>query len=470
MTKRVALVFRTIGERTSDLSLELAKEHIRPDEIHILDHCKPFSETVNRMIAIDWKADVVVALDADSLILEDMRPFLEVNDRPYVDCYVYDRFRGRLHCGVHITRVDVMNKMKEIEPPIDDLAYVLRPESRMRKLALNALGYPKCFKGFRILHDHFQWLRDVWAKYSLRELRSRTPEQRRKLDAALVRWEASDAVDMRVAREAVNWAQKTVPEGTDTAVIRQTIARLPEMGASQIEALGIDELEPLTKSDVLEFGRSHARRWPSRTERYPVFGLGLSRTGTRSLTAALHVLGVDTIHYPIDEDSFRAVATGKLDFSLLRAFDGVTDITVSPYFAQLDEKYPDAKFVLTVRDEETWLPSCANHWRGRDAFETPTSEGREIHMRIRRLLRASTYGIYDFEPKRFRAVYRAHVAAVRQHFAGRPDKLLELNVVAGDGWEPLCQFLERPLPDQPFPHKGGKLTARLRAEVGDPDD
>ena len=467
---KVALVFRTIGERTSDIALDLAKENIQPDEVHVIDGCRPFTETVNRMIAIDFQTDLVVAVDADSLILEDMRPWLETNDRPYVDCYVYDRFRGRLHCGVHVTRVDVMRKMREVDPPLEDQAYVLRPESRMRKLALNAMGYPKCFKGFRILHDHLQWLRDIWAKYALRELRSRTHEQRRKLDAALARWAQRDEIELRVATEAIRWAQRELPEGTPTEVLSDAIARLPELGAAQLSSLGIDELAPLTRAEVDRYAGAHRARWPAREDEAKVFGLGLSRTGTRSLTAALHVLGIDTIHYPIDEDTFRAIASGSFDFSLLRSFDGITDITVSPYFEELEKKYPDAKFVLTVREEESWLRSCANHWRGREAFEPPASEGREVHMRIRRLLRAATYGIYDFEPTRFRAVQRRHVAAVRAYFADKPGKLLEMNIVEGAGWEPLCTFFDRPTPDQPFPHKGGALSARLRAEVGDPDD
>ena len=75
MSKKVALVFRTIGERTSDVALELAKKNLAPDEVHVLENCRPFTETVNRMIAIEFDADVVVAVDADSLILEDMRPW-----------------------------------------------------------------------------------------------------------------------------------------------------------------------------------------------------------------------------------------------------------------------------------------------------------------------------------------------------------------------------------------------------------
>lgn len=465
----VALVFRTIGERTSDLALELAKEHIQPDETYILANHRPFTETVRRMLEIDYRVDQVVTVDADSLIVENMRPWLEKNREPYIDCYVFDRFRGRIHCGVHVTRADVIRAMSDVEPPVDEEAYVLRPESRLRKIALNRLGHQKAFKSFRIFHDHLQYLRDVWAKYALRELRSRTPEQRRKLDAALARWDASEELELKVAAEAVRWAQRELPPGTSPARLSKAIASLPELGAVELARMGIPERGPLVREELDELIERYERSFPPREARFRVFGVGLSRTGTRSLTAALHVLGIDTIHYPIDDDTFRALASGRLDFGVLDTFDGITDITVAPYYAELSRRYPDARFILTVRDEEAWLRSCARHWEGRDAFAEANSAAGETHMRIRRFLRAAVYGAYDFEPERFRQVYRQHVAAVRRHFANEPGRLLELDIAGGEGWEKLAPFLGRPIPDQPFPHKGGALSARA-ASVADPDD
>jgi hypothetical protein len=466
----VALVFRTIGERTSELALELAKENIQPEEVYVLSNTRPFTETVRKMLEIDFGTEQIVAVDADSLIVENIRPWLEVNREAYVDSYVFDRFRGRIHCGVHITRADVMRAMRDIEPPADEEAYVLRPESRLRKLALTQLGHGKSFKSFRILHDHFQYLRDVWAKYALRELRSRTPEQRRKLDAALRHWERSDVPELLVALGAARWAQRTLPEGTPPRELSAAIARLPEIGAEELPKLGFQERGPLTRDEVMAHVADLDRSFPRWERRHRVFGLGLSRTGTRSLTSALHVLGIDTVHYPIDEYSFRAMASGKLDFQLLDGFDGITDITVAPYYAQLDRMYPEAKFVLTVRDEDAWLRSCENHWTGRDAFAPAETPASESHMKVRRFLRAAVYGTYDFEPERFRYVYRKHVDDVRRHFADKPGRLLELNIAGGQGWDELCPFLGRPVPDQPFPHKGGMLTARLAAEIDDPDD
>lgn len=463
MPARVALVFRSVDERTAEAALRLARDAIDPDEDYILSGCRPFRETVQRMLALPISADQIVSVDADCLILESLRPFLDLNREPYVDCFVMDRFRGRLHCGVHINRRDVFEAMARIGPDPDDPGEALRPESRLRRRALNALGYAKAFRNFAILHDHGQWLRDVWAKYALRELRSRTPEQRRQLDAASRGWASSEEPDLRVAWAAMTWARQHAPADMPTAELRGLVDRLPELSGPAFAALGLDERPPLSRDELSALqraGRAAHQRWDGG----PVFGLGLSRTGTKSLTTALHILGVDTVHYPVSADSFRALSSGSLDFQLMEAFDGITDITTVPFFRELDARYPDARFVLTVRDSFSWLASCERHYRGRGAFPETTSPktmspGQEEHMRIRRLLRAAVYGIYDFRPERFVHVYEQHVAAVRKHFAGRPGKLLELDIAGGEGWEKLAPFLGRPTPAQPFPHVGSKAPA-----------
>ena len=50
---KIDLVFRQIDERTRDVSLALAMEHIRPDAVHILDDVRPFSECVTQMLRIE---------------------------------------------------------------------------------------------------------------------------------------------------------------------------------------------------------------------------------------------------------------------------------------------------------------------------------------------------------------------------------------------------------------------------------
>ena len=134
---------------------------------------------------------------------------------------------------------------------------------------------------------------------------------------------------------------------------------------------------------------------------------------------------------------------------------------MSPYYAQLDQAYPGSKFILTVPDKESWLRSCQNHWYNRPAFKETDDPAMRIHLRVRALLRAAVYGCYTFVPERFSWVYDQHVRNVQEYFRDRPDDLLVLNICNGDGFDKLAEFLGRPTPNEPFPHKGAILSRRM---------
>ena len=163
-----------------------------------------------------------------------------------------------------------------------------------------------------------------------------------------------------------------------------------------------------------------------------IFGLGLSKTGTMSLTRALARLGYKAKHYPSIE---RIVSEAE-------RYDALTDSPVSIFMEALDRLYPQAKFILTVRDEELWLESCRRHWLGRK----PTTPGW-------RRVRQAIYGQEDFDGDSFRRVQKEHTARVRRYFDGRPDDLLILDICGGEGYELLCPFLGLPVLDEPFPHE-----------------
>lgn len=46
--------------------------------------------------------------------------------------------------------------------------------------------------------------------------------------------------------------------------------------------------------------------------------------------------------------------------------------------------------------------------------------------------------------------YREHNAQIRSLLKDQPSRLLEYKL--GTGWEPLCRFLDKPVPSEPFPH------------------
>lgn len=169
-----------------------------------------------------------------------------------------------------------------------------------------------------------------------------------------------------------------------------------------------------------------------------VFAIGLSKTGTSSLTQALRLLGYRTRHFPIEMVALRG---GRLRLRLEEAavYECLTDTPVALFYRELDQRFPGAKFILTVRDVESWLRSCSVH------FAKP-SWGRTIDQ-----LHIELYGTKSFDREAFAAAYAAHVSGVLEHFAQRPNDLLLLDIVKGDGWEKLCAFLGTPVPGFPFP-------------------
>jgi hypothetical protein len=466
---RVDLVFRQIDERTRDVALELAIKNIQPENVHVIDNVRPFTECVNQMLRIQHDCDYVVYVDADCLILENIRPFIDQCDAPYVDAYVSDRFRGRLHCGVHITRTDVVRAMAAVEPPKGDMKYVLRPESRLRNLAMKKLGEAKQFRNFDILHDHFQAHSHIFQKYALRELRSRTKVQRVRLDRSMMRWTYDDSVfcDLTMARHAVEYARKAMPKSATADEVHAFIADLPRHAAAEMERLGLSEKGPFTREELDAWLEQNSDRiaYGQKADKPKVFGLGLSRTGTRSLTSGLQVLGFDTAHYPIDEDTYIELSNAQYDLTLLRFYDGLTDITTIPFYQQFDKLYPGSKFVLTIRDKEEWLGSCARHWFNRPAFKEVEDPDEEVHLRVRQFLRAAVYGCYNFDRERFSWVYDQHIEQVKAYFRDRPNDLLIMDICAGDGFEKLARFLDRPVPAEPFPHKGAVLSQQMKAQA-----
>lgn len=163
-----------------------------------------------------------------------------------------------------------------------------------------------------------------------------------------------------------------------------------------------------------------------------IFGIGLNKTGSHSLKAALEELGYTVVHHP---------KISKL-FECAEKRDGIVDTPTSKFYQELDELYDDAKFILTIRDESEWINSCRAHW---DKYSERPGYGLEI--------REAIYGIVHFDEDVFKQVYREHVEEVTGYFAGRPGDLLIMNICDGDGYERLCPFLGHDILHQDFPHK-----------------
>lgn len=178
------------------------------------------------------------------------------------------------------------------------------------------------------------------------------------------------------------------------------------------------------------------------------FGIGLSRTGTSSLSKALEMLGFDSVHW-----------TNPLTYQLLSdsdfyMFGAATDCCVSPQLERLYYLYPNARFVWTRRPFASWLPSFEAHHALYSAtssrnglralFDGPDNTFMFDHA-------ALEFGLY-LNASSLSDAYAQFDSRVRAFFANKPGKLLELDIFAGQGWRELCGFLGRPMPDRPFPH------------------
>jgi hypothetical protein len=188
----------------------------------------------------------------------------------------------------------------------------------------------------------------------------------------------------------------------------------------------------------------------SPSPRTHVWGIGLSRTGTTSLNRALKLLGYRSVHWP---------TTRQLLYEELSA---ATDESVAAVFPFLDAKYPGSIFVLTERDEDEWIAST----RAQRAMFAPrfkeimanasTLGGAWLDRAIElQFTQSALYGTLEFNETRYRAAYRRHQASVESYFRDRPHDLLRLRICHGDGWNPLCGFVGRPLPQVVFPHTNG---------------
>jgi hypothetical protein len=201
-----------------------------------------------------------------------------------------------------------------------------------------------------------------------------------------------------------------------------------------------------------------------------VIGAGGPRTGTASLKTAFEVLGFGECQHM--ENLFNKpnlvdywvefFETGKTDFdTLFDGFQSTSDFPGYLMYKELLEQYPEAKVVLTLRDPEEWYESAARTvhafvpqtWQQKLKLLPKKIKSKRFRNIAKTLRLVEVYlwkGHYKggFKNKeqtldiyrRFNDEVRANVPAAQ---------LLEYRI--SEGWEPLCKFLEVPVPEVEFP-------------------
>ena len=107
------------------------------------------------------------------------------------------------------------------------------------------------------------------------------------------------------------------------------------------------------------------------------------------------------------------------------------------------------EIVLSVRDGEKWHRSCmATIYKAMSSTPDPNDAEACAHRAMsRELILDRTFDGRMDDPVHAIQVYERHNQAVRE---GLPAHRL-LVYETGSGWEPLCNFLDCPVPDEPYP-------------------
>ena len=187
-----------------------------------------------------------------------------------------------------------------------------------------------------------------------------------------------------------------------------------------------------------------------------VIGAGFGRCGTTSLRAALRTLGYDPCyhmqtaltHYPHLRFWIRARAGEPVDYRrFFRRYRAAVDWPVCEFYRDLIALYPDAKVVLNVRDPGAWYDSVRDTLWVIDQI-LPWWFPRRMRQMHEDVIWNGRFQGRFLDRSWAIEVYQKHLADVRSTVP--PERLLEFDV--RQGWQPLCAFLDRPVPPNvPFP-------------------
>ena len=187
--------------------------------------------------------------------------------------------------------------------------------------------------------------------------------------------------------------------------------------------------------------------------------VGAPRTGTQSMFTALKLLGLNPLHTGYERES-RIPLCGylfgnhSLDGALatLKNFDGGMDEPTMLLYEEIMAAIPEAKFLLTISDPESWYDSYVRLMSSMRAVHAP---GVELIAEDSFLFKCSamrSWGCNFSFPSEGKEEclenYDKHNQRVQEVIP--PERLLVYNW--SDGWAPLSHFLGVPVPDKEFPH------------------
>jgi hypothetical protein len=205
-----------------------------------------------------------------------------------------------------------------------------------------------------------------------------------------------------------------------------------------------------------------------------IIGPGFGRTGTRSLKAALELLGFDPCHHmqtlfadPAQLAFWKTLAAGGTVnwHEVFADFRSQIDWPGAHVWRDLLQAFPEALVVFSTRPAEAWWNSYARTVgklrRLYPSLPVPTNVAETLDTMKQVMIRR---GIDPEMRDRDAAIAAFHRQLVEVRAAVPRERLLVFTV--GDGWAPLCDFLGVPVPSTPFPrlNDGGDFWSRFGGE------
>lgn len=203
-----------------------------------------------------------------------------------------------------------------------------------------------------------------------------------------------------------------------------------------------------------------------------VIGAGVGRTGTYSLKLALNQLGLGPCHHMEEVlhkmesqvPLWSAATAGDADWATIYdGYQSAVDWPTTGFFRELNATNPGARFILTVRSPQSWAASFSStiYKLLAEAGQAPAEMTAWLAMADAVITKTGFPRGLDVED--LEQAFTAHIDAVKATIPA--ERLLVFQVK--DGWEPLCAFLDLPVPDGPFPRTNdrGEFWDRVTGKI-----
>ena len=181
---------------------------------------------------------------------------------------------------------------------------------------------------------------------------------------------------------------------------------------------------------------------------------GLERTGTTSLSQALNTLGYRSLeiegHWYFVQ-RHKDVLSFVADHERASQYDAYADSPIPLIYQPLVDVFHNSVIIVTYRPLDAWLKSIhALHERlARWVFDPRDTEWKALLEAYN----LQIHGARWFDRDLYAKSYEKHYSELDAFFRTRQEPVLKVDISKREGWSPICEFLQIPIPEESFPHR-----------------